>query len=841
MKQEIFEKKEQLSLEYANMRDWMNRTSCTEIPAWKDIAEKVMFFHVKGIVSDSGDAKSFEALYSALLSLQIGFCVAFKIADGKLDAYFGSSLEQIVVLKGLLNRVVGFSLSDEMYEEQEVLDNKYSYESVLVGDGIYPENAEKNLTDVLLSYKFQEELCVVFSVTPLSRKYVNDLSDFFGVNLSKLQELTSRQITDRDDRETISYAEENGDLKCFLEVCEKNAKKFSKQSGAGVFFDTIKVFSNSKTVIDIATGIYVSQADVGEYPEVLRAISIDSVTTNTAVATNMQSLSINGFSINLPMYSNIHTEEEVAYFLSFPREDTLGLFHRVIPHFDIEREYTSGLCLGDIKKNGESISSYYIPLSELNRNVLISGLVGSGKTNSVEHLLINMYKEKIPFSVLDSAKSEYWELKSVIPDLKIISLGDVENGFYINPFEPANDSIPLQTHLDAVYAAFCACFEWVSPMEQILERLFYRVYKDNGFDIAKNIRNGNHWPTIEQCYWTLRDVVEEQHFDSRMESDLIACISQRLNSMRVGSKGMICNCRRSTPMSKVFESNCIIEMENIGDEEVKSLIMGLFLVNLKEHCMQRETSHLSTQHCTVIEEAHTLLRKTNGSTGRAQEKGVNEFSKLLRTLRSKGECFCIIDQSPVSLCDDVLINSNLKVAHRTVSYDDKTILGKTMNCDEEQQRFMTVLERGEAIVFSEGDYQPKLVQVEYVNLPKNEGREEVLKKSRMYVRNQPNLYEMSPFCLYCDSCFMENRHDETELRKKLLITDYKDWQERIDEIDSLQEFKEILQDLGSELIRQGYFDRLNCILNFLLREKEIGFQHDLYQITLKIMKSLQED
>ncbi len=352
MKQDIFEKKEQLSLEYANMRDWMNRASCVETPVWKGIAEKMMFFHVKGIVSDIGDVKNFEALYSALLSLRIGFCVVFKIFEGKLDAYFGCADEKLDVLKGMLNRVVGFALSDEGVEEQEVLDNKYAYESVLVGDAVYPENVEKNVTDVLLSYKFQEELCVVFSVTPLSGEYANGLSDFFGANHSKIQELTSRQITDRDDRETISYVEENGDLKCFLELCEKYAKKFSKQSGAGVFFDTIKVFSNSKAAIDIATGTYVAQADRGEYPEVLRAINLDNADTNTAVATNMHGLSINGFSMNLPLYSNIHTEEEVAYFLSFPREDTLGLFHREIPHFDIDREYTNGLCLGYIKKNG---------------------------------------------------------------------------------------------------------------------------------------------------------------------------------------------------------------------------------------------------------------------------------------------------------------------------------------------------------------------------------------------------------------------------------------------------------------------------------------------------------
>ena len=58
---------------------------------------------------------------------------------------------------------------------------------------------------------------------------------------------------------------------------------------------------------------------------------------------------------------------------------------------------------------------------------------------------------------------------------------------------------------------------------------------------------------------------------------------------------------------------------------------------------------------------------------------------------------------------------------------------------------------------------------------------------------------------------------------------------------SPQEFEEILRDLGSELIHQGCFDRLKCILSFLLREKEIGFQHDLYKITLKTIKSLQED
>ena len=54
----------------------------------------------------------------------------------------------------------------------------------------------------------------------------------------------------------------------------------------------------------------------------------------------------------------------------------------------------------------------------------------------------------------------------------------------------------------------------------------------------------------------------------------------------------------------------------------------------------------------------------------------------------------IADQIPSRLAPDVVKNTTLKIAHRTVSLDDRTALGGAMAMDDEQARALDVAGRG---------------------------------------------------------------------------------------------------------------------------------------------------
>lgn len=834
MQELAYEKKQQYLADYRSLSSWISDRRGGNEVVRKALLESMTFFKVEGIVTNRDD-NAMTQLLSSIYALNIQISTVFQIENHKLSVWIGSSYDNVEILQGLFAKVIGCKYLERSLTEEELFSRKaFCYENAVVGDAIYKEEHDQSVFDILLSGGLFDDCSVVVSAAPLSREMGARISDYFDEVVTEIGAITSRQITSRDDKDSVTYTEENGYLKRFEEIVEALKKKYEDGRREGLFISSVKIYAETPMINDLVAGTFLSQSANEEYPEIMQHIRLEKCYYNSDIYTSMRNISINGRSINLPEVGNFFTASELAYFMDFPKRDTLGFYQRIIPDFDVERTVNEGILIGDILKTGTSISKYHLPLSELNRNALVSGLVGSGKTNTVEHLMKTLNKESVPFMIIEPVKTEYFELKNDIKNLNIISVGSLDNGLMLNPFQPVSEEVSLQKHVDALYSAIMAAFEWVPPMPQIVEKVIYRVYSDNGFDVASNIKNplGNY-PTIEQAYWMIRTVVKEERFDARMESDLIGCIGARFNSLRVGNKGRTLNVKKSMRMDQLFESNCVVELEEIQDEEVRSFIMGLLLANLREYCMLRETSHLGVQHCTVIEEAHTLLRKIDSSSSPAQAKGVKVFTEMIKTLRAKGESFIIVDQVPTELADDVIKNTNLKIAHRTVAADDKSVLGKTMNCTEDQEAYMTVLNRGEALVFSEGDYGPKLVKIPYAGINKKMTREEILNLLLHNADKEEPLYDINPVCLYCNRSKCVSFE---ALRDSIGEGAIDRWMATVSDIESKEGFEDLCMDIALNLKRDKKEAFEKCVISKMIDSMNLTIQekHELYAIYRKI-------
>ena len=188
-------------------------------------------------------------------------------------------------------------------------------------------------------------------------------------------------------------------------------------------------------------------------------------------------------------------------------------------------------------------------------------------------------------------------------------------------------------------------------------------------------------------------------------------------------------CRSPSPSAELLAHPTVLELEAIGDEGDKAFLIGLLLVRLVEH--RRAAGQApDLVHLLVIEEAHRLLGNVpaQNSEEAANPRGqaVETFTNLLAEIRAYGQGVIIADQVPVRLAPEVLKNTNLKVAHRTVAADDRAALAGTMAMEEDQARALTTLEVGEAAVFSAGDDAPLLVHVPLVKdqLPDAQPRDE---------------------------------------------------------------------------------------------------------------------
>src|SRR5262249_41375818 len=87
------------------------------------------------------------------------------------------------------------------------------------------------------------------------------------------------------------------------------------------------------------------------------------------------------------------------------------------------------IAVGNILDRGvHTANSYYIDVDALQKHTIVCGVTGGGKTNTCFYLLNQLWRFKIPFMVIEPAKSEYRHMMLMSETFKgtgqVFSLGD---------------------------------------------------------------------------------------------------------------------------------------------------------------------------------------------------------------------------------------------------------------------------------------------------------------------------------------------------------------------------------------------------------------------------------
>lgn len=429
-------------------------------------------------------------------------------------------------------------------------------------------------------------------------------------------------------------------------------------------------------------------------------------------------------------FQTILTSKQLANCIHLPQLETVGFKVSTMPMFDVmphNRPETGIISIGDVVLRTKRVDQpYTINKNELTRHTFISGVTGAGKTNTLFYLVTQLAAvQKVPFLVIEPAKTEYRSLLNesfLGNELQIFTLGNEQVApLRLNPFEVLPGT-PVGVHLDLLRSVFAASFGMWTPLPQILEKSLYEIYKDRGWDIAnnKNIRVADGsptaaaFPTLTDLAAKVQDVTKALGYDDKVTADLQAALLTRINSLRTGAKGLMLDVQQSVPMEALLEKPTIIELEGIGDDDDKAFLMGLILIRLVAS-RRSGPPQPGIRHVLVIEEAHRLLTNVS-SQSRAEEanprgKAVETFGHLLSEIRAFGQGVIISDQVPVKLAPDVIKNTNLKIMHRLMAADDRNALAGATAMSEKQSIGLSILEKGQAAVFSEGDDAPVLVKV----------------------------------------------------------------------------------------------------------------------------------
>jgi hypothetical protein len=441
-------------------------------------------------------------------------------------------------------------------------------------------------------------------------------------------------------------------------------------------------------------------------------------------------------------YQTLLTSSQLAAYLQLPRRETSGFAVRLIPSFDCVPSVIAdqeSIALGPIiERDRPTAAEYEVGRSMLTRHALVTGVTGSGKTNTVMHVLDQLWRCDVPFLVLEPAKTEYRALlahPTIGAALRVFTAGnEVLSPLRLNPFE-FEPGTSLSTHIDLLRSVFDVSFGMWSPLPQVLEQCLHTVYSNCGWEPARTenqrLDDPDHrdpwaFPTLTQLYRQVEETVGRLGYDERVSSDIRAALLTRLNSLRVGAKGMMLDTDRSIPLTELLRLPTIIELEAIGDDDEKAFVMGLLMIRLYENLRGRGVIEGGgLRHLTVIEEAHRLLPDipvtANPEQANMRGKAVETFVSMLAEVRAYGEGLLVAEQIPRKLAPDVLKNTNLKVVHRMVADDDRHAVGWTMNMDSAQLEMLSILRTGQAAVFSEGDDRPILVHVPYVKLTPEAG------------------------------------------------------------------------------------------------------------------------
>jgi hypothetical protein len=436
-------------------------------------------------------------------------------------------------------------------------------------------------------------------------------------------------------------------------------------------------------------------------------------------------------------FNSIVNTQELAILSALPKNDIDGVSVSRISGFGLtqssELDKYNCIEIGNISNKKKFTSQRFkLSFDAINSHVFVSGATGSGKSNTIKGILKKINEQKIPFLVIEPAKSEYKNLLNDIKGLQIFRPGAKNDVFRFNPFifeySKENLSTTLTKHIDMLKTTFISAFGMYGPMPYILEEAIYKIYEDRGWNLqnesnpyitdmlgADANRRSLLFPTMDDLKQKVVEVAESAGYYQDIGSNIKAALKTRIGNLTLGVKGKIFNSRHCFDSSILFTKPTIIELSNIVNDDEKAFLMGLLLSKLYQY-REENGSGDTLRHTTVIEEAHRLLpnisTNTNQENANPRGKAVETFTNILAEIRSYGEGIIVADQIASKLHADVIKNTNVKIIHRTMDSEDRNIVGKSVNLNEDQILDIAELKKGEAIVHNRDVHQAFLVKID---------------------------------------------------------------------------------------------------------------------------------
>lgn len=415
---------------------------------------------------------------------------------------------------------------------------------------------------------------------------------------------------------------------------------------------------------------------------------------------------------------------ELAIHMGLPRKSVCGL--PVIEHADFGKEIVNynrekantGIKLGKIFNMGSAgLNDVYLDKNSLSMHTFVAGATGSGKSNTVYEMLRQCNNMGINFMVIEPAKGEYKHVFGSNKDVRVLGTNPAYADLLrINPFK-FPEGIHVLEHVDRLVEIFNVCWPMYAAMPAVLKDAVLQAYEVCGWNLftSENKYDKELFPTFLDLLAELTEVIEGSAYDTEVKSNYKGSLETRIRSLTNGLNGQIF-ASKEIDNKVLFDSKVIVDLSRIGSLETKSLIMGILVMRLNEYRMTNtEGMNIPMRHVTVLEEAHNILKKSSAEQNiegaNMAGKSVEMISNAIAEMRTYGEGFIIVDQSPNAVDISAIRNTNTKIIMRLPEEADRRLAGKSAALKDEQLDELAKLPKGVAVVYQNDWLEPVLCKV----------------------------------------------------------------------------------------------------------------------------------
>ncbi|MDY6838833.1 MAG: ATP-binding protein [Thermodesulfobacteriota bacterium] len=351
-----------------------------------------------------------------------------------------------------------------------------------------------------------------------------------------------------------------------------------------------------------------------------------------------------------------------------------------------------------------------------------TGASGFGKTTNIWNIALQLFKNNIPFLIIEPVKTEYRILKTLRNEedknarglakaLELYTPGDERiSPFRLNRLSP-QPGMSLEEHIENTLACFLAAMPVSGPLPALLREALERVYEE--------YPDPDNPPIIADLVASTEKVLAEKAYSPETSSDIRAALEVRIGILTHGNVGKIFQCRKSIPsIDHLMKVPAIVELDRLHPEW-SCLLTFFLLTGIREYLRTVPKADNEPRYVIIIEEAHNIVGRTSQAAVSPDVADPRAFAseyvcRMLAELRALGVGIVIVDTLPSAVAPEVIKNTTTKIAFRQVAKEDREELGASMLLNELEMEEMARLNVGEAFIFTEGYHRPRRIRT--VNL-----------------------------------------------------------------------------------------------------------------------------